>query len=121
MNYKSKYLKYKLKYLTAKKLYGGMKVDYRDSQERKEEELNEEKKKAEQAKAKGKRDPTTNKTPIATHGKPKAVFSLKPTKIEKPSTGNLGKSPSAESDKAQNSEMDYDFSIGTPEIPLKKI
>ena len=24
MNYKQKYLKYKLKYLTAKKLYGGM-------------------------------------------------------------------------------------------------
>ena len=24
MNYKNKYLKYKLKYLTAKKLYGGM-------------------------------------------------------------------------------------------------
>ena len=119
MNYKSKYLKYKLKYLTAKKLYGGMKVDYRDSKEREEEELNEEKKKAEQAKAERRRDPTTKKTPIATHGIPKAVFPLKPTEIKKPGTGNLGKSPSAESGEAQNSEID-DFSIGTSQIPLEK-
>ena len=27
MNYKNKYLKYKLKYLTAKKLYGGVEYD----------------------------------------------------------------------------------------------
>lgn len=28
MNYKKKYLKYKLKYLTAKKLYGGMEIPH---------------------------------------------------------------------------------------------
>lgn len=52
MNFKYKYLKYKLKYLIAKKLYGGM--------ESKQNRMDE-------AKQKGKKDPITKKSPCITY------------------------------------------------------
>lgn len=129
MNYKSKYLKYKLKYLTTKKLYsgtdakrirkGGMVLDSEMAQEAEEEEENKKADKAKKKKKGSTKPVTTQRTPIPNNLIPPVVSLGENISNKPPSTGNLGTSPSIESDKEQNSEID-DFSIGTPQIPLKK-
>ena len=54
MNYKAKYIKYKLKYLRAKQLYGGGRLPFtKSSAEAAQDEINLEKKKAQKAKEQG--------------------------------------------------------------------
>ena len=112
MNYKSKYLKYKLKYLTAKK-QGGMFPLTEDSETRREEEEKERNKQAIETREQGKENPLiTRKTPLS------YKYPIEPYEIQtdkgKPT---LGDSPSKEI----NTQTDVmpDFDLGKSEIPLK--